>query len=647
MASIVTEWIARFIDEISSPVDDVTDSANEAADAIDGISDAANNADKEIKKLSAMDLKASADAIRDLTQQFENLMAPGMAFEVQLKEVQAITQMTDEEMSKLGASARDLAEDFGGNASAQLESFGAIIARFGPAIAEDNNAMSSMGDSVATLSKLMKNDAVGAMDALTTAMLQFGVDINNPQVAASEMARMMHVMAAAGNVGASEVGDTGEALKNAGVAAKNANVTFEETNSALQALAQGGRVGAEAGVSLRNVLGKMGGIDIIPRRAQEKLKQLGIDYDIVSDKTRPFTERLRELKKAQGDATLIAQIFGIENDAAANILLNSIDAQEEMTEKITDTNAATESANIIMDSQAEKMGRMSAWLDNLKIGFFDVAGSLTPFISGLGTVAFTIANMAAAVVGMQQLIGFIRSLSIVTRIQTAAQWLFNIAMASNPIGLIITGIAALIAIITTAIVYYEDFGASLLMLMGPIGWVINAIMALKRNWDSVVEAFESDGIIGAIKRIGIVLLDTILYPVQQLLEILSSIPGIGKYATMGAEQIAELRKGFDLKDPESDKPSDDPVSAQGPLATFQNGGATPTGSTIVGGGKGGKGGKGDKDGVKLGGAGGGSGKSIVMNITNNFNGFKGTKEMAEAVASEINNRLSDSLAVVG
>lgn len=647
MASIVTEWIARFIDEISSPVDDVTDSANEAADAIDGISEAANNADKEIKKLSAMDLKASADAIRDLTEQFENLMAPGMAFEVQMKEVQAITQMTDEEMGKMGDSAKELAETFGGNASAQLESFGAIIARFGPAIAEDNDAMSSMGNSVATLSKLMQNDAVGAMDALTTAMLQFGVDINNPQVAASEMARMMHVMAAAGNEGASEVGDTSEALKNAGVAARNANVTFEETNSALQALAQGGRVGSEAGVSLRNVLGKMGGLDIIPRKAQEKLEQLGVNYDIVSDKTRPFTERLRELKKAQADATLVAQIFGIENDAAANILLNSIDAQEEMTEKITDTNAATESAEIVMSSTSEKIGRMSAWLDNLKISFFDVAGSLTPFISGLGTVAFTIANMAAAVVGIQQLIGFIRSLSIVTRIQTAAQWLLNIAMDANPIGLIILGIGALISIIVVAIEYYDQFGALLLHLLGPIGWVINAIMALKRNWDSVVEAFKSDGIIGALKRIGIVLLDTVLYPIQQLLEILSEIPGIGKYATMGAEQIAELRKGFDLKDPESDKPSDEPASTQGPLATFQNGGTTPTGSTIVGGGKGGKGGKGDKDGVKLGGAGGGSGKNITMNITNNFNGFKGTKEMAEAVANEINNRLSDSLAVVG
>ncbi len=121
---------------------------------------------------------------------------------------------------------------------------------------------------------------------------------------------------------------------------------------------------------------------------------------------------------------------------------------------------------------------------------------------------------------------------------------------------------------------------------------------------------------------------------------------------MGAEQIAELRKGFDLADPEPSKPDDEP--APGPLQSFQMGGnplgtgGTGNGLTGTGGSGGGNGGKGSGDGVKLGGSGGGNGgKSIVMNITNNFNGFKGTKEMAEAVANEINNRLSDSLAVVG
>lgn len=103
----------------------------------------------------------------------------------------------------------------------------------------------------------MGGDVKGATDALTTSMLQFKVNLNDPIEAASEMERMMNVMAAGAQEGASEVVQTSQALVQAGGMAKLANVSFEETNSALQALAQGGKYGAEAGVGLRNVLIKM------------------------------------------------------------------------------------------------------------------------------------------------------------------------------------------------------------------------------------------------------------------------------------------------------------------------------------------------------------------------------------------------------
>lgn len=653
MSTVVTQWIAEFVDGISSPVEEVTDAANEAAEAVDGIGEAANSANEEIKKLSAMDLKATADSIRDLTKQFEEVMQPGMDFEVQMKEVQAITQMADEEMKNMGDSARALAEEFGGDASAQLESFGSIIARFGPNIAKDNDAMASMGNSVSTLSKLMKNDAVGAMDALTTAMLQFGVDINDPQVAAGEMVRMMNVMAAAGNEGASEVADTAEALKQAGVIAKQSNVTFEETNAALQALAQGGRIGSEAGVSLRNVLSKMGGIDIIPRKAQEKLKQLGIDYDIVSDKTLPFTERLKELKKAQGDATLVAQIFGVENVAAANILLDSIDAQSEMTQQITGTNAAYESAEIVMSSTTEGISRMTAWVNDLKIGLFNAIGGITPFVTGLGTIAFTIANIAAAAAGISQLIAFVKSLTIATHLQTAAQWLLNTAFWANPVTWIVAGIVALIAAIVVCWNKFEGFRK-----------VVLGVWEVVKGFGNILKDFVIDRIKGIISGLGAM--------GEALMKLFDGdFSGAWDSAKQGVKDLSgytavenasgrlgELKDAWDLgvqkgadswaetqKENETDK-------GVGPLEMFQMGGqqGTPPAGTGGGGtgGKGGKGGKGAKDGVTLGGSGGsGGGKSIVMNITNNFSGFKGTKEMAEEVCKVINNKLSDSLAIVG
>lgn len=57
----------------------------------------------------------------------------------------------------------------------------------------------------------------------------------------------------------------------------------------------------------------------------------------------------------------------------------------------------------------------------------------------------------------------------------------------------------------------------MLVLLGPIGMLISAFMLIKRHWDSIVEAFKSDGIIGALKRIGIVLLDVLMHPLQRIL----------------------------------------------------------------------------------------------------------------------------------
>jgi TP901 family phage tail tape measure protein len=654
MSTVTTQWVATFSDEVTGPVEGVTEAANEAAEAIDEMGEAANEAAEEIQKISAMDLKAAADAIKDLTNQFEELMEPGQNFEVQMKNVQSITRQTDEEMSRLGDSARALSVQFGGEASAQLESFGAIIGRLGPAMAQDQEALASMGNSVSTLSKLMGNDTVGAMDALTTAMLQFGVDLSDPQVAAAEMARMMNVMAAAGNEGASEVADTSEAIKNAGVLAKQANVSFEETNAALQALAQGGRVGAEAGVSLRNVLGKMGGLDVIPRKAQEKLKELGINYDIVSDKTLPFTTRLQELKKAQGDATLIAQIFGVENAAAANILLDSIGAQQEMTQAISDTNAAYESAEIVMSSQIEQQSRMNAWLNDLKISFFDVAGSITPFVIGLGTVAFTIANIAAAASGIQKFIAFVKDLTIVTHLQTAAQWALNAAQNLSPATWIAAGIMALIAVVIICWNKFEGFRK-----------VVLGVWEVMKGFGNILKNFVIDRIKGLISGIG-----AIGEAIFKLFD--SDFSGAWESAKQGIADLSgytavkNAKENFSNMDIAglynegaakgaaswaADNPKEETIGLS-PMQAFQSGQA-PTGGTggaVTGTGTGGKwskGGTGSDDGVKLSGSGGsGGGKSIVMTVNNYISGFKGSDELANEVAKKINNRLSDGLAVI-
>ena len=139
--------------------------------------------------------------------------------------------------------------------------------------------------------------------------------------------------------------------------------------------------------------------------------------------------------------------------------------------------------------------------------------------------------------------------TLVTEGWSAAWTALNIAMKANPIFWIVTVIAILVAITWSAIKAYDKWGATVLFLMGPFGMLVNAIMALKNNWNSIKSAFTEGGIISGLKRIGIVLLDTLLYPMQQLLNIISKIPGLGKLAGSGEQMIAGLRKSLNLADP--------------------------------------------------------------------------------------------------
>lgn len=129
----------------------------------------------------------------------------------------------------------------------------------------------------------------------------------------------------------------------------------------------------------------------------------------------------------------------------------------------------------------------------------------------------------------------------VMKIATAAQWAFNAAAAANPIGLIVIAIVALIALVVIIIKKWNQFGAVIAMMLGPIGWIISLIQSFRRNWDMVKESFKSGGILEGLKAIGKVILDSVLMPVQQLLTLLAKIPGLGSKLAPGIAKIQNAR----------------------------------------------------------------------------------------------------------
>ena len=140
------------------------------------------------------------------------------------------------------------------------------------------------------------------------------------------------------------------------------------------------------------------------------------------------------------------------------------------------------------------------------------------------------------------------AVTIPLKLLAAAQAMLNGIMLLNPIGLVVAAIVALVAIVVIAISKWDEWGAALMVFLGPVGMVISAFKSIYDHWESIKKSFETDGIVGGLKRIGLVLLDAVLKPLQQILELAAMADPTG-LAQKGVDKIKSFRKSFDLVTP--------------------------------------------------------------------------------------------------
>lgn len=542
--------------------------------------------DKIQRQLNSVNLNAMIQNISAAADGLSSLNDPGIKLGSSLADLSAITGQTGKGLKEIEGYARENAKTFGGSAADGVEAYKLILSQLTPEIAKQPKALQAMGNSVATLSKTMGGDTVAATEVLTTAMNQYQVSMNDPIRASKDMASMMNIMAASAKEGSAELPQIKSALEQSGLAAKTANVSFAETNAAIQVLDKAGKKGAEGGVALRNVMATLSEGRFLPKDVKTELASAGVDINKLGDRSKSLKERLEPLKKIMNDQALVTKLFGKENNAAAIALISGSEEMGRLTTAIQGTNTAYEQAAIVMKTPEEKNKRLQAQLDNFKISLFNGSNGMLAYANVIGNTTRDFSNLMPIFAGAGKVFGFLTSATKMqaawTSVVTGAQWLWNAAMNANPIGLIIAGIALLVGYIATAVTHFDSFGAAMTILLGPIGFVVSAFMSLKTHWDSITAAFTNEGIIGGLKRIGIVMLDVLLKPIQQLLELIAKIPGLGKLAGSGADSIKKLRLSMDLVAPgeiqKSAKASNKITEANIPGANFGKGGATVAGS---------------------------------------------------------------------
>lgn len=251
-----------------------------------------------------------------------------------------------------------------------------------------------------------------------------------------------------------------------------------------------------------------------------------------------FIAQAKQLNTITGRLTILTSayegwILSVDsgNGTMSRYLKNSIEVVTELFAMASGTQRAREELNkheLKVRSFAETMG---FWLKFI-VG---VIGAFVAFKGILMSTMFVIKLYR----------GVMAAWALITGQTTMAQLALNTAMMLNPIGIIVAAVIALIAVIAVAINKYHEWGAALLLFMGPLGFIINAIQSFRRNWEMITQAFKTGGIVEGLKAIGVTLLDAVLMPLQQLLDLISKVPGtIGNYAGMGAEKILQIRENL-------------------------------------------------------------------------------------------------------
>ena len=344
------------------------------------------------------------------------LSSSGISLDSQMHDLSAVAGVVGDGLKQIEGYARSSAKAFGIDASQAVEGYKLLLSQLSPELGKYPEALQAMGNCIATTSKLMGGDGVAAAEVLTTAMNQYGISLDDPMKASAEMARMMNVMAAAGQAGSAELPAIKVALQQCGMAAKAANVSFEETNAAIQVLDKAGKKGSEGGVALRNVLSTLAAGRFLPEKTQEELQKAGINVSALTDKTKPLKERLETLKPLLKDDALLSALFGRENANAALALINGTESLQDFTEAVTGTASAEEQAAIIMDSYAERQARINQQFEDFKITVFQATGDLGIWLSTLMGALVPLSQLMPLLIGMGNLMAWIKGL------QWAAMW---------------------------------------------------------------------------------------------------------------------------------------------------------------------------------------------------------------------------------
>ena len=295
-------------------------------------------------------------------------------FTKELSSLRAITGASIKDMVFYRKEAIAIGKDTKQSASEVVEAY-KLVGSARPELLKNKEALADVTKQAIILSEAAEIDLSVAVNSLTGSMNQLGAETK-------DAARYANAYAAGSKAGAANVANLGESIRKAGGAADGYNVSLEQSIGLLETMAEKEIKGSEAGTMLRNVLLNMQTVKALPEKALKDLERFGVNTDLVSDKTVPFQERLKEMAKISGDATAMLHVFGKENITAAQAILKNTDKVEEFTAAVTGTNTALEQQAINNDNLDGDLKSLSSAWEGFTLAIGGADGILRDIVQG-------------------------------------------------------------------------------------------------------------------------------------------------------------------------------------------------------------------------------------------------------------------------
>lgn len=513
-----------------------------------GIDKAIEDQDKYVRKTS--DASAAVQNLGNKSLGAGALIAGGLGvavktaadFEKTLSGVKAVSGATADEMEKIRAKAMQIGEDTAFSSTQAAMAMEELV-KAGISVTDTLNGAA---DATVALAAAGGIDLPRAAEIAAAAM-------NNFNLSAKDMPHIADLIAGAANASAIDVGDFGESLKQAGASAALVGLSFDDLAVAITAMGNAGIKGSDAGTSLKTFLSNL---QPSTKEQIKLFDKLGITTNGMKNKFFDANGSIRSMAEVSGvlDTALkgmtdqqrfatLEMMFGSDAiRAAAVIAKEGSKGIDELTAALNKTKAA-DVAKTRMDNFSGTLDNMKGTMENAAISigtilipvlrdiveavdkaftwFNNLPGPIKEIITqvlvwsaaslllvgGLikvGTMVgntvksvFTLIGWCDKLLGAFLKVGGSGTKAILTGlgmyIKAAGQFVLASArMVASAIATSARVVASWVVMGVQSLIQAGRMAAAWIIAMGPVAWVIAAIIALVALiiafWDEIVAA---------------------------------------------------------------------------------------------------------------------------------------------------------------